>query len=115
MPRHTIGSAPFTVRLIDTDSPIDQELLTSALGHSAGVSLCIRSVEGHPDRGGYFFHVEQSEQEFIVRDFERHEVKSFDLATLVRFINHVSGREFDHDMFLLCQAEINFKEDQIDS
>ena len=113
MPRNVIGAPPFGMRTLDSDLPLSLHHLQDALGEQLGVSLCIRSANGPDNRGGYFFHFERARTKFLVRDFEKNEIGFLEPDELVRFINHVSGRQFDADMLTYCQSEVNFRQDQI--
>lgn len=115
MPRNVIGQPPFGLRVIDTDEALTQEDIMQCLEASGSVSLCIRSAQGHPRRGGYFFHLRQDQnQRFIIHDFAGQAIDSLDLKSLTRFINHVSGRMFDREMLVYCERVVNFNQDQID-
>lgn len=118
MARNTIGPAPFGVYSIESDGPLLLAQITQAVHQSGGsASLCVRSTTGHPDRGGYFFHIERIEdgQSFRIYDFERHPVATLEAQELLRFINHVSGRQFDEQMLVFCQQTVNIRLDQIQS
>jgi len=113
MPRNVIGAPPYTIQTLDSDRPIVLEDITPFLNNEAGVSFCIRSVNGHEKRGGYFFHIKKNLNLYCISDFEKSKVWDFDAAAdLVRFINHVSGRRFDLDMFKFCQDVVNLRQDQ---
>lgn len=114
MPRNVIGEAPFAVRTLDTDGPVTIDQITTAIRGQRGVSLCVRSANGPANRGGYFFHIKPSKGGYLVCDFEKIPVDTFDGNTLARFVNHVSGRHFDNDMLLYCQSVVNFRQDQTD-
>ena len=100
---------------IDTDTPIESEALeTILLDRPNGVSICVRSLNGPEDRGGYFFHVRpktgnQPGCELV--NFERLVAASFDVENLAVFINHCTGLAFDEASFQLCQTTINFRLD----
>lgn len=115
MPRNVLGSLPFPplVRL-DTDEPIGQEALAQLLRRSGGVSICVRSVEGHPQRGGYFFHIlpgDETLEACEVFNFEQISVLSLSLERLTAFVNHCAGLAFDEQSFQLCQTVVNFRLD----
>ncbi len=115
MAKNVIGSSPFVVQTIDTDGPLVESQITKALGTKRGMSLCVRTATGPHKRGGYFFHIRRSTSNCVtVLDFENTEVVELTFAELVRFVNHASGREFDEDMFQLCQTVINYRQDQKD-
>ena len=113
MPRNIIGAPPFVVRTLDTDEPLTLAQLQNALGESPAVSLCVRSVSGPNNRGGYFFHFQRAATGFLVCDFEKNAIGVLEPPDLVRFINHVSGRRFDPEMLSFCQSVVNFRQDQI--
>ena len=76
-----------------------------------GLSLCITDAQGVDGRGGYFFHMAQRGGEFVFSDFESREALVLpDGQSCVRFMNHVSGRQYDEDMWELGQ-ELNLKSD----
>jgi hypothetical protein len=117
MPRNIIGKPPFPpVLLFDEDRDfILNDLLCIARERPRGVSICIRYPEGPPKRGGYFFHfAPRSDRgtEFEVYDFEKRPVKQFTAESLVKFINHCTGRKFDEPSLILCQTELNFMKDE---
>ena len=117
MPRNVLGKLPFPpVILFDEDRAIAlDDLIHIARIRPNGASVCIRYPRGPQKRGGYFFHfVPDSDQEavFEVYDFEKRLVKQFDAESLVKFINHCTGRKFNEDSFNLCQTELNFLKDE---
>lgn len=115
MARNTIGDAPFPVCGIESDAPLSVERVIQAVDEAGGsASLCVRSVHGHANRGGYFCHVEKIEggQRYRIYDFERHPVATLEPEYLVRFINHISGRQFDGEMLVFCQETVNIRLDQ---
>lgn len=114
MPRNEIGNTPFSIRTLDSDQPLTLQHIRENLGDALGVSLCIRSVNGPTNRGGYFFHFRRNNADFQVLDIENNLIGTLNPDDLVRFINHVSGRQFDADMLLYCQSEVNFRQDQIE-
>lgn len=117
MAHNMIGNPPFPP-LICFDEKRDfslDDLQRISGQRMGGVSLCIRYPEGAEKRGGYFFHFERHANEagaFVVYDFERRPVASFSAQSLVRFINHCTGRRFDEPSFVLCQTELNFLKDE---
>ncbi len=112
MPRNIIGKSPFPVKTIETDQPLALDDITSKLGKARGISLCVRTNSGHKNRGGYFFHIEKTDDDFCIIDFEKNLIAKLTARQLVRFINHVSGRQFDTEMLTFCQNVVNFKQDQ---
>lgn len=112
MPRNVIGAPPYKLDTLDIDRPITPDDLSQLLNVASGVSICIRSVNGHPRRGGYFFHIKKADDNYCVFDFQKKKICVLNLDHLIRFINHVSGRKFDDEMLNFCQSFINFKQDQ---
>lgn len=56
MPNFSLQQQPqYPIVTIDTDLPICEEQVENILEHKTGVTLCVRSSQGHPKRGGYFF------------------------------------------------------------
>jgi hypothetical protein len=114
--KNVIGSSPFVVQTIDTDEPLVESQIKKALGTKRGVSLCVRAAKGPHKRGGYFFHIRRSTNNSVtILDFENRDVVELTFEELARFVNHASGREFDDDMFQLCQSVINYRQDQKDN
>jgi len=111
MPRNIIGSSPYPVQTIESDSPLTSAQINEAFKQSSGVSLCVRTEDGHNSRGGYFFHIEKNENSYRIIDFEKNEIAMLDINKLVRFVNHVSGRQFDEEMLVFCQSVVNFRQD----
>ena len=115
MPRNEIGAAPFPpVILFDEDRQFTGEDLEHiAQERPRGASICIRYPEGPAKRGGYFFHFTRrsNSNQFDIVDFEGRLVKTFEAASLLAFINHCTGRQFDEASFILCQTELNFLQD----
>lgn len=112
MPKNVIGKAPFPVRTVESDDPLTLPQLRAALGAGKRVTLCLRSAEGHPERGGYYFHLADVGGELALFDFEGEEVATLSPAEAVRFINHASGRRFDAEMLAFCRSTINLRRDQ---
>lgn len=78
----------------------------------AGVSLCIISSEGEANRGGYFFHLRQESEGFAFSTFDRKNVLTFRTGEeCVAFMNHVSGRKYDENMWNKCQLA-NLRSDE---
>lgn len=77
-----------------------------------GVSLCIISSEGKTKRGGYFFHLRHGVEGFAFSTFDREDVLKFDTGEeCVAFMNHVSGRKYDENMWITCQL-VNLRTDE---
>lgn len=115
MPKNIIGQPPYKVRTLDTDRLINSKDINAFFLRSNSVSLCIRTESGHAERGGYFFHIKNKGNTYQIYDFEKKEVCTFSSTELVRFINHVTGRQFDPEMLNYCQTVINIRQDQSES
>lgn len=116
MAQNPLGKTPFPLRIIDTDRPValgDLSKLVQSL--KGAVTLCIRSEKGHAERGGYFFHIQSvpGQANFEIVDFGKTAICQLDGGQLVRFVNHVSGRQFDEEMLTFCQQTVNLRKDQI--
>lgn len=116
MPRKTFGDPPFPpVVKVDTVSPLSIEQLEETLkSRSEGVTLCVRSIDGHQNRGGYFFHLKPVNVEPLeceVFNFEKIFVAKLPLDKVVCFINHCAGLAFDEWAFQFCQSVVNFRLD----
>lgn len=111
MPRNIIGAAPFEVKVIDSDAPLSLKDITCALGAARGVSICVRSSKGPAKRGGYFFHYAHDGDKYQIFDFEKHLIATLTPDTLLRLVNHASGRQFDDGILNFCQTVINFRQD----
>lgn len=114
MPKFDLKQQPkYPIKVIDTDSPISQEQLNNAFGDSNAITLCVRSENGHPNRGGYFFCIckEQQSEEIHLETIEGDDIDMLALEQLIRFINHASGLLFDREMLTYCQNSINFRTD----
>ena len=113
MPNFNLLFQPkYGVMTIDTDDPISQEQLMDILNRQNGVTLCVRSRLGHPNRGGYFFCLSYTEnREIMLETMEQVFVDTFSIPDCIRFINHACGLRFDREMQLYCQNNINFRDD----
>lgn len=86
-----------------------EPLIRNRIGE--GVSLCITSGSGDPNRGGYFFHLRQTTVGFEFATFDRMGVLTLGSGEeCAGFINHVSGRVYQEDMWLRCQM-VNLRPD----
>jgi hypothetical protein len=112
MPRNIIGGSPFPVRTIELDRPLTLDDISLQLRDIPGVSLCVRTAGGHTNRGGYFFHIAKDGADYRIFDISKRIVATLTPQKLVRFVNHVSGRQFDAEMLVFCQSVVNFKQDQ---
>jgi hypothetical protein len=116
MPKKQLGKLPFPPLItLDTSNPIQADALADLLRkRQQGVSICVRSAEGHPKRGGYFFHVRASDRTLEhceIFNFEKIAVASLHLEKLTAFINHCAGLMFDEWAFKFCQTVVNFRLD----
>jgi len=116
MPKKVIDDLPFPPLIkFDTDDPLSPDVLAEQLrSRLEGASICVRSAEGHANRGGYFFHIcakEDTLTECDIFNFERLYVLSLPLAKLTAFVNHCAGLAFDEEAFQLCQTVVNFRLD----
>lgn len=108
------GPVPFPpLCVVDRDEAVDEVLLHLCLStRPAGLSILLRSGNGAPQRGGYFFHLSTDQEEVRFHDFEGKLLIMLSLAEAVRLINHASGRLFDAEMLDRCQREINLRHDE---
>lgn len=80
----------------------------------AGVSLCIIRSEGAVNRGGYFFHLQEVADGFSFSTFDRQNVLTLGTGEdCAAFINHVSGRRYNEEMWVKCQSA-NLRSDEED-
>ena len=113
MAQNEIGQLPFRLEVLDIDQPISHDEIKLLSNPGKGVSLCIRSKNGDPKRGGYFFHICLSDSKYQIFDIEKNSVDTVEIDFLVAFINHVSGRLFNATIQIYCQSTINLRKDQI--
>lgn len=101
----------FPIETIDTNEPICINDLTSRLVNN-GTTLLVRSENGHPNRGGYYFQIE-SLPSGLIRFFTFDQKDYFDLslARAVEFINHCSGLMFSEEMLRYCQNTVDLRND----
>jgi hypothetical protein len=113
MPNFNLSQQPhYPIKTIDTDEPILSSQLIPLFTNDNGITLCVRSKSGHPQRGGYFFCItKESEDLYILETIEGVEVDTFDLPSLISFINHASGKKFNAQLLDYCQNSINFRND----
>lgn len=113
MPNFNLSQQPkYPIVKIDTNEAITVEQILSLFDAAAGITLCIRSGSGHPDRGGYYFCIQKNdESSFSLETIEGVYVDKFNSDTLIKFINHASGRQFHADILEYCQNSINFRTD----
>lgn len=99
---------------IQSDEPVTWERLFELVGERLreGVSICIQSERGVEKRGGFFFHVKHTDEGYSFCTFDRTEVVLLSNETeCMTFINHVSGRMYDEEMWRLCNSQVNFRSD----
>lgn len=110
-----IGKTPYNLVKLDCDEIIDWDHINNLNENlENGVSLCLRSENGHPQRGGYFFHFikdSTNTDKYTVYDFYKNKIIVFSETEMINFINHFSGRKFNFEIFDLCQKVINFRID----
>ena len=106
---------PFSPLLIlDLDGPITWGWLEPRIRDclEVGVSLCITYLTGVLNRGGYFFHLSQAAEGYAFSTFDRQNVLTFGTGEdCVAFMNHVSGRRYDENMWEKCQS-VNLRKDE---
>lgn len=100
---------------VDTDTPVSIDQVSNILRQRLnGASICIRSREGHTNRGGYFFHVLPTNSDLSeckLYNFEKTLVDTLSVEKITAFINHCSGLEFNEWAFQFCQSVVNFRLD----
>lgn len=113
MPNFDMAKQPrYPLIKVDTDEPLTEEQLLTLLSKSNGITLCVRSRNGHINRGGHFFCIQRLENEKnLLESMEQEYIDTFPTPVLVRFINHACGLKFDRDMQLYCQNSLNFRMD----
>lgn len=113
MPKYDLKKQPrFPLSTLDTDVPITEEQLLELLDQNTGLTLCVRSRNGHVNRGGHFFCIQKQENGTILLEtMEQEYVDTFPIQSMVRFINHACGLKFDSEMQLYCQNSLNFRTD----
>lgn len=113
MPNFDLAKQPrYPVKTIDTDKPLTEKQLLDLLEQTPGITLCIRTLSGHANRGGHFFCIQKSKDGGILLEtMEQVFIDSFSVPTMMRFINHVCGLQFDREMQLYCQNSVNFRTD----
>ena len=116
MPKKKFEGIPFPpIVRIDTDTPVVINQLADIFKERPnGVTLCIRSAEGHPHRGGYFFHILPIDNDLSkceLYNFEKMLVATLPVEQMTLFINHCSGLDFNEWAFQFCQSVVNFRLD----
>ena len=73
-----IGKTPYKLVKLDCDEIIDWDHINNLNENlENGVSLCLRSEDGHPQRGGYFFHFikdSTNTDKYTVYDFYKNKI-----------------------------------------
>jgi len=115
MPKKAFDGVPFApVVRIEVSEPLSIDQLSPMLAERpGGVTICIRSDQGHVNRGGYYFHIKPDEefQSFTIYNFEKIHVASLSIEQLVAFVNHCTGLAFNDWAFQFCQSVVNFRLD----
>ncbi len=113
MPNFDLSNQPqYPIVTIDSDNTIQDDQIENLFISTNGITLCVRSASGHPDRGGYFFCIKKEvDGSYQLETIEGDYIDSFDLCSLVRFINHSSGKLFDAELLDYCQNKVNFRND----
>ena len=118
MPRNRLPALPFPpLAVLEQDTPLQAHQIRDLMSsRDAGdrISLLLRSKRGHPKRGGYYFHFTMSappENTYHLYDFQKHKVASLSEEDLVLLINHCSGRDYSERAYMICQNEINLRDD----
>lgn len=114
MPNFELKNQPkYPLLTIETNEPISESKIEELLNDRQGATLCVRSNGGHEKRGGYFFCIEKTENDFfrLLTIESVIIIDSIPLEKLAKLINHAAGLAFDKDMLQYCQNEINFRED----
>ena len=114
MPNFDLKQQPqYPIKVIDTNSPITLEQLNNAFDGLDAITLCVRSEDGHPNRGGHFFCIRNNlhTEEMRLETIEGEYVDTFAPEQMSRLINHVSGLLFDREILTYCQNSINFRTD----
>lgn len=102
----------YELKTIDTDEEITYTDIQPLVDMDSGVTLCVRSKNGHINRGGYFFCViKVADDSYQLETIEGDIVDVFTSKQLVCFINHASGKKFESEMLDYCQNSINFRAD----
>lgn len=113
MPNFDLARQPqYPIKTLDTDNVIPSDQIASLLSTHHQITLCVRSENGHPSRGGYYFCIsEKSANTYDLETIEGVYVDTFSLDDLTTLINHASGKKFNQEMLDYCQNSINFRTD----
>lgn len=117
MPRNEIGDLPYPpLEIVDTATPVTADQITDLFQkHPDGTSFCVRSADGHPIRGGYFFHAVPYPDGVEIFDIEKHLIAKIAPDQFVLFVNHCTGLAFSEWAFQFCQSVVNFRTDPAES
>ncbi len=99
--------------LIESDEPLTWDALLARVRSriDKGVSICLLTKSGDPNRGGYFFHLRRNGGSVFFSTFDRPDVCQLDAGQDVcLLINHAAGRCYDERMWRLSQR-INLRSD----
>jgi hypothetical protein len=107
------NGAPFPpIIFIDIDRPFAKSDLLDVLSKQKGrASICIRSLNGHEQRGGYFFHFELRGSLVALFLFDGTEKTELTIDQATDLVNHCTGSVFSEEALQLFQQKLNFKED----
>jgi hypothetical protein len=107
------NGAPFPpIIFIDIDRPFTKSDLLEVLSNQKNqASICIRSLHGHPQRGGYFFHFELRGSLVALFLFDGTEKIELTIDQATDLVNHCTGSLFSEEALHLFQQQLNFKED----
>lgn len=113
MPNFDLSRQPqYPIKTLDTDNVIPSSQIASLLSNCHQITLCVRSGNGHPNRGGYYFCIsEKSANTYDLETMEGVYIDTFSLEDLTTLINHASGKTFNQQMLDYCQNSINFRTD----
>lgn len=115
MAKNIIGGVPFPPLIKhQSDDPINMDEFNNILNKGSnkkGLSILLRSLNGHDNRGGYFFHISTKNNILSFYDFEKNIVCSLKKTEALALINHVSGLQYDEKSYEICSKTINLKSD----
>lgn len=106
----------FPIKTVDTDIPLTEAKLNGLL-KEPGITLLIRSSEGDPRRGGYYFQIEVNGEQYILHPFVKAkdgtptDVYNLSFDELLKLVNHMSGRAFDEDSLTFVREVIDMPSD----
>ena len=101
------------LKILELDGLITWEWLEPKISDrlETGVSICVTRTRGVAMRGGYFFHFQKTDKGFEFSTFDRPVVLTLSSGDeCADFMNHVSGRQYDEEMWRKCQ-EVNLRPD----